>query len=54
MQHPDLQQLLLIKHAHGLLDGRYITFSSVTVPSGSGYATTDFTDNTFEVLNKSS
>jgi hypothetical protein len=40
------------KTAHGLLDGRYITFSSVTVPTGSGYATTDFTNNTFEVLNK--
>ena len=40
------------KTAHGLLDGRYVTFSSVTVPSGSGYAISDFTDNTFEVLNK--
>ena len=40
------------KTSHGLLDGRYITFSSVTVPTGSGYATTDFTNNTFEVLNK--
>jgi hypothetical protein len=40
------------KTAHGLQDGRYITFSSVTVPTGSGYATSDFTDNTFEVLNK--
>jgi hypothetical protein len=40
------------KTAHGLLDGRYVTFSSVTVPTGSGYATTDFTENTFEVLNK--
>jgi hypothetical protein len=39
------------KNAHGLSDGRYVTFSSVTVPTGSGYATTDFTDNTFEVLN---
>ena len=40
------------KTAHGLLDGRYITFSSVTVPTSSGYATADFTGNTFEVLNK--
>jgi hypothetical protein len=40
------------KTAHGLLDGRYVTFSSVTVPTGSGYATTDFTENTFEVRNK--
>jgi len=40
------------KTSHGLLDGRYITFSSVTVPTGSGYTTADFTGNTFEVLNK--
>jgi hypothetical protein len=40
------------KTAHGLQDGRYVTFSSVTVPTSSGYATSDFTDNTFEVLNK--
>jgi len=40
------------KTAHGLLNGRYVKFSSVTVPTGSGYATTDFTENTFEVLNK--
>jgi hypothetical protein len=39
------------KTAHGLSDGRYVTFSSVTVPTGSGYATSDFEDNTFEVLN---
>jgi len=42
------------KTSHGLLDGRYVTFSSVTVPTGSGYATTDFTNNTFEVLNAAS
>ena len=40
------------KTAHGLLDGRFITFTSVTVPTGSGYSTADFTDNTFEVLNR--
>jgi hypothetical protein len=40
------------KTSHGLIDGRYITFSSVTVPTGSGYATSDFEDNTFEVRNK--
>jgi len=40
------------KTSHGLLDGRYVTFSSVTVPTGSGYATADFTNNTFEVLNR--
>src|SRR5210317_2304025 len=39
------------KTSHGLLDGRYVTFSSVTVPTGSGYATTDFTENTFEISN---
>ena len=37
------------KTSHGLLAGRYITFSSVTVPTGSGYAISDFTGNTFEV-----
>ena len=39
------------KTAHGLEDGRYVKFSSVTVPSGSGYATSDFEDNTFEISN---
>jgi hypothetical protein len=39
------------KTAHGLADGRYVTFSSVTVPTGSGYATSDFEDNTFEITN---
>ena len=39
------------KTSHGLSNGRYITFDSVTVPTGSGYATTDFTDNTFEISN---
>jgi hypothetical protein len=39
------------KTAHGLLQGRYITFDNVTVPTGSGYATTDFEDNTFEIAN---
>ena len=37
------------KTSHGLLAGRYITFSSVTVPTGSGYSPTDFTGNTFEI-----
>ena len=40
------------KTNHGLSDGDYITFSSVTSPTNSGYATTLFTDNSFEVLNK--
>jgi len=42
------------KTSHALTDGRYITFSSVTVPTGSGYATSDFTDNTFEIRNVTS
>jgi len=39
------------KTAHGLSNGRYVTFDTVTVPTGSGYATTDFEDNTFEIAN---
>jgi hypothetical protein len=39
------------KNAHGLSNGRYVTFDTVTVPTGSGYATTDFEDNTFEIAN---
>jgi len=39
------------KTSHGLEEGRYVTFSSVTVPTGSGYAITDFTENTFEITN---
>jgi hypothetical protein len=39
------------KTSHSLSDGRYVTFSSVTVPTGSGYATSDFEDNTFEISN---
>jgi len=39
------------KTAHGLLNGRYVKFDTVTVPTGSGYATTDFEDNTFEIAN---
>jgi len=39
------------KTSHGLSNGRYVTFSSVTVPTGSGYASGDFTDNTFEIAN---
>jgi len=39
------------KLSHGLLNGRYVTFSSVTVPTGSGYAISDFTKNTFEIKN---
>jgi hypothetical protein len=39
------------KTSHGLTTGQYVTFSSVTVPTGSGYATTDFENNTFEISN---
>jgi hypothetical protein len=39
------------KTSHGLSNGRYVTFDTVTVPAGSGYATTDFEDNTFEIAN---
>jgi hypothetical protein len=43
------------KTSHGLLAGRYITFSSVTLPGGgaTGYATADFTDTTYEVITAS-
>src|SRR6056300_1351024 len=40
------------KTSHGLLDGRYVTFSSVTVPTGLGYAISDFENNTFEISNE--
>jgi len=39
------------KSTHALDAGEYVTFSSVTVPSGSGYATSDFEDNAFEISN---
>jgi hypothetical protein len=40
------------KVSHGLEAGRYITFSSTSLPGGgvTGYATTDFTDTTYEVI----
>ena len=38
------------KTSHGLLAGRYVTFSSVSVPgSGTSFTAADFQDNTFEV-----
>ena len=38
------------KTSHGLLAGRYITFSSVSVPgSGTSFTAANFQDNTFEV-----
>jgi len=41
------------KTSHGLSDGRYITFTSVSLPGGgeTNFTTTQFEDNTFEVLN---
>jgi len=42
------------KTSHGLSSGRYVKFSSVTVPTGSGYATSDFENNTFEISNVTS
>ena len=47
------QTITVNKSAHGLVVGDLFTFSSVTVPNGSGYATTVFTDNPFEVLTAS-
>jgi len=41
------------KTSHNLSNGRYITFSGVTVPTGSGYAPADFTANVFEISNVS-
>ena len=38
------------KNSHGLIAGDLFTFSSVTVPPGSGYSTSSFTTNTFEVV----
>ena len=38
------------KTSHGLLAGRYVTFSSVSVPgSGTSFTAANFQDNTFEV-----
>jgi len=37
------------KTSHGLSAGDYVTFETVTVPTGSGWATTDFSDNGFEI-----
>jgi hypothetical protein len=38
------------KNAHGLSNGRYVTFDTVTVPTGSGYATTDFETTLLKLL----
>ena len=42
------------KVGHGFSIGEYVVFSSVTAPVGSGYSASDFTTNTFEVVNKTS
>jgi len=39
------------KNTHNLSNGRYVKFSSVTIPTNSGYSTATFTDNTFEIKN---
>ena len=39
------------KTSHALVDNEYITFTSVTPPSGTGYTSTDFELNTFEISN---
>ena len=39
------------KTSHNLELGEYITFTSVTPPTGAGFVATDFENNTFEVLN---
>jgi len=38
------------KIAHGLAEGDYFTFTSVTPPVGAGYVGSDFTTNSFEVV----
>ncbi len=38
------------KTSHNLTVGRYITFTSVTAPPGSGYAISDFTTGAFEIV----
>ena len=44
------------KTSHGLEAGRYITFSSVTLPGAgaTGYTTGDFEDTTYEIITASS
>jgi len=44
------QTITVNKASHGLVAGDLFTFTSVTVPTGSGYATSLFTTNPFEVL----
>jgi hypothetical protein len=43
-------QITVNKTAHGLIAGDLLTFTSVVVPVGSGYSTSDFETNTFEVV----
>jgi len=44
------QTITVNKAAHGLVAGDLFTFTSVTVPTGSGYGTSVFTNDAFEVL----
>ena len=51
----DSKTVVVNKTSHGLDTGDYITFEdgTVTVPTSSGWATTDFTDNGFEIFDVS-
>lgn len=44
------QTITVNKAGHGLVAGDLFTFTSVTVPTGSGYGTSVFTNDAFEVL----
>ena len=48
------QTITVNLNAHGLVAGDLFTFTSVTVPTGSGYATSVFEDNPFQVLTATS
>jgi hypothetical protein len=47
-----VDEVTLNKTAHGIAEGSYILFSSVTLPSGgeTGFSTGQFTNNTYEVI----
>jgi|TARA_Y100000114_G_scaffold12301_1_gene9885 hypothetical protein len=48
------QTITVNLNGHGLVAGDLFTFTSVTVPTGSGYATSVFEDNPFQVLTATS
>ena len=48
------QTITVNLNGHGLIAGDLFTFTSVTVPTGSGYATSVFEDNPFQVLTATS